>query len=385
MQPLVTATRVPASEVTPTDAEVEAMIRSAEGVEFSAGCELLEGLSLVVAEDVRLGLVDGSITRGSYNRLHATASLTFDRLLPWARALVRPYLLMSDGQRTFRFNLGAYYTASPEEDPDENPPRYVVQCYDILSVLDDPVGDAYSVAEGESYLTAIESILLSRGIVRYLIDQSAAGVVLDDPMSWEPSNEITWLTIVNALLAAIGYAGIWSDWDGVLRCHAYQSPRERAPEWVYDTLPESGMIAGRRKNRDFYSVPNVWIFTINNGTDGPHPVEGAGRYTYVNQSLGDTSIDARGRTITRPVQVQAADQASLVATATRMIDADMSVPSKVTVETFPMPLSWHFDVIYVVDPGVGPPTNAVVTSWQLPLSGADMRQEWTLLIPLGAE
>lgn len=361
------------------------LIREAEGVEFSAGCELLTGMDLLVLEDVTPGLVTGSVSRGSYNRLHSTCSLLFERTLPWASAIVRPFMRMSAGGVTARFNLGAYLTSSPEEDPDEEPANFAVTCYDILSVLDDPVADAYSVAEGTSYLTAIESILQSRGIVRYLIDQSAAGLTLDDDMSWVPSDQITWLTIVNALLSAVGYAGIWSDWDGWLRCHAYLSPRERAPEWTYDTGPTTSMIAARRKIRDFYKCPNVWIFTINNGTDGAQPVEGAGRYTYINQSLGDTSIDARGRTITRPVQVQAADQDALVATATRMVDADMAIPAKVDATTFPMPLTWHFDVVYVVNAGLGPPTNAVVTAWTLPLNGANMRQEWTLLDTLGAE
>lgn len=365
--------------------QVEWLIRDAEGVSFSAGCELLTGLDLLVLEDVTPGLVSGSISRGSYNRLHATAQLVFERTLPWSNAIVRPYMTLAAGGLSARFNLGAYYTASPQENPDRQPVDFAVQCYDILSVLDDPVADAYSVAEGSSYLVAVEQILLSRGITRYLIDQSAAGLVLGSDMSWPPSEQTTWLTVVNDLLSAIGYAGIWSDWDGVMRCHQYLSPRERAPEWVYDTNPATSMIAGRTKNRDFYSVPNVWVFTMSNNTDGPQPVEGAGRYTYVNQSIGDTSIDARGRTITRPVQVQAADQASLVATATRMIDADMSIPAKVPATTFPNPLTWHMDVIYLVDPGVGPPTNALVTAWTLPLDGSDMRQDWTLLTALGAE
>ncbi|MET0461103.1 MAG: hypothetical protein ABW195_17765 [Ilumatobacteraceae bacterium] len=386
MQPFVTPFRVPAS-VSVTDAAVENVIRRAEGVQFGAGCELLAGLSLVVADDgdVSAALASGSITRGSYNRLHATASLVFDQPLPWASAIVRPFITMSDGTTTFRFNLGAYYTSSPQENLDEQPTKYAVTCYDILSVLDDPVGDAYSVAEGTPYLEAIESILMSRGIVRYMIDQSAAGLTLTSDKAWEPSDQLTWLTIVNDLLAAIGYAGIWSDWDGVLRCHSYQSPRERAPEWTYDVEPGTSMLGTRTKLRDFYKVPNVWIFTKRNDTDGPQPVEGDGRYTYINQSDGDTSIDGRGRTITRPVQVDAADQASLVAAATRIIDADLSIPSKVDLTTFPNPLHWHFDVVQLIDPAVGPPTPVLVTAWTLPLNGDDMRHEWTLLDRLGAD
>lgn len=365
--------------------EVVALIRDADGVSCTGGCELLTGLDLLVAEDITAGTVSGSVSRSSYARLHGTAQLVFDRALPWASALVRPYMVMTDGVVSARFNLGVYYTASPEEMPGVKPVQFGVTCYDVLTVLDDPVGDSYWVAEGTSYLAAVEEILLSRGVVRYVIDQAAAGLVLGDDMTWPPSDQLTWLTIVNALLSAIGYQGIWSDWNGWMHCQAYLSPRERAPEWVYDVDPDTSLIATRNKVRDFYATPNVWVFTRQNNTDGPQPVEGDGRYTVVNQSDGDTSIDARGRTITRPVQVDAADQASLVATATRMVDADKSIPAKVTLETFPNPLHWHFDVVYVTDPGLGPPTNAVTTSWSLPLNGGNMRHEWTLLNTLGAE
>ena len=374
MQPLVAPVRV---HLTPE--QVVALIQDTPAVTFSAGCELLTGLDLLVNEDFTDDFIGGSVSRSSYANLHGTATLTIARELPWASAIVRPYIEMSDGTDTARFNLGAYFTSTPARDVSQFPITYDVACYDLLSILDDPVGDAYGVAEGEPYLEAVESILMGRGVLRYLIDQDAAAEVLPTDRAWPLDERTTWLTIVNDLLASIGYAGVWTDWDGQVRCEKYVSPRERSPEWVYDTELATSMLGARTSHRDFFTAPNRWVFVLSNNTDGPAPVEGAGKYTYENTYEGDTSVEARGREITKVVTVDAANQAALVAAAQRTIDADMLIPTKINAATFPNPLHWHFDLVYLNDPAVGSPSNALATQWTLPLDGTDMTQEFTLI------
>lgn len=352
----------------------------APGVRISSGLELINR-SLVWQEDLSDDLKGGSVSRNSYASLHGTCTLGLSRRLDWGAAIVRPYYQMTDGVTTARFRLGAYFVAAPVHDPEESPPTYEVTGYDILEGLDDPVGDAYSVAAGEGYLARVETILMQRGYTAYIIDQEAAAKVLPVPRAWAFDDNLTWLTIINDLLAAIGYAGIWSDWDGRLRCEPYQPPRQRSPEWYYDVdIADTLLTAKRKVSYDFDRAPNRWVFYRTNDTDGPAPVEGAGMYTYINQSQGDTSVDARGdRTITRPVGLEVADQASLVARAQITIDADMTVPTTVELDIAPMPLHWHFDLITVNDPGIGPTVDALVTSWTLPLGGGNGTQSWTLL------
>ena len=376
MQPLVVEPRE-----TLTEDDVTGLITAASGVTIGCGCELLD-LSLNVLEDISADFRGGSVSRASYANLHGTAKLSISRELPYAWAILRPYLTMTDGTTTARFRLGAYYTNTPARSLAERPVTYEVECYDILSILDDQVGDAYAVAEGTSYLVAVEQILQSRGVTEYIIDQQSAATLPTDRV-WTFDDTTTWLGIVNDLLGSIGYAGIWFDWDGRLRAEPYTSPRDRAPEWTYDTGSLTSMLGVNRvAERDFTNAPNRWVFVRqNNADDFTPPTEGDGIYTVTNDLSGDTSIAGRRRTITKKVMLDAADQESLVAAAQRTIDADTSIPVKIAASTFPNPLHWHFDVAYLDDPAFGPPVNILVTRWTLPLSGGDQTHEWTVLAP----
>ena len=193
--------------------------------------------------------------------------------------------------------------------------------------------------------------------------------------------KLTWLIVVNDLLAAIGYRGIFSDWDGQLRCEPHVSPKLRSPEWYYDTGAKTSMLnPDREMERDFYEIPNRWVAVRSNQTEGTTPIEGNGIYTFVNQNVGETSVDARnGRTITRFLSIDAADQASLQAQAQVSIDADMGLSTKLKVGTHPNPLHWHFDRLLLNDPEIGAFVDIQGTQWTLELDGTSMTHEWTVL------
>lgn len=347
---------------------------------FGKGLELTD-LSLLPGEDVSADLKSSSVSRSSYATLHGTAKIGIARELDWGKAIVRPYITFTDGTTKARINLGAYFMNAPERDAEEEPVVYDVQCVDILDILRDSVGDSYSVPAGTSYLDAVKVILDSRGVQFPIIDNTAASAVLPTARSWPFDDRITWLSIVNDLLASIGYQGIFSDWDGHLVVQPYVSPRMRPSEWIYNDSPTQGMLARKRSiKRNFTDAPNRWVFYQTNNSGGPAPVEGAGIYSYVNEFIGDTSVAARGRIITRPVGLDVADHASLVAAAQITIDADMQVPQVIKAQTFPNPFHWHFDRMTVDDPRLGPRMEVVGTTWTLNLAPTNtMTHEWTVL------
>lgn len=363
-----------------TAAQVTAIIQTASGVEVDAGLELLD-MDLNVIEDISADLQGGSVSRASYATLHGTASLAVSRELDWANAVVRPYMTMTDGTNTARFNLGAYLTSSPRTETGSSPVTWAVDGYDILHVLNTPVGDAYTVDTGVSYLAAVEQVLLDNGIAAYDIDQTSAAVVLDSPRVWILDTQTTWLNVVNDLLAAIGYQGAWSDWDGRLRVQPYQTPTDRAPEWVYDGDVETSMLAPKQTViRDYFNAPNRWVYFWSKDPSTAAPVEGAGVYTYVNYSYGRTSVEARGRIITAPpVQLDAIDQDSLELQGQASIDADLRLKTTFEVSVFPNPLHWHFDRVLVSGSQLGPVMDVLVSKWTLPLDGGDGSHEWSLL------
>lgn len=376
MQPLVEPCRDHLSET-----QVRSLIRDSSALILGGGMERLD-LSLNVLEDISADLLGGSVARQSYATLHGTGTFRLLRRLDWGAAIVRPYITMSNGVIGARFNLGAYSTATPAEPIGVEPRTYEVGAYDILLRLGQKVGASYAIGVGESYLAKAEEIFTGRGYTRYVIDQSAAGTLATTARVWPIDTNTTWLTIVNELAGAVGYQGVWSDWDGQLRLQPYQSPRDRFAEWVYDDDIDTVMFGPNRLiERDFFDSPNRWVVMQSGQIDSGAPIEGAGIYTYVNDSVGDTSVAARGGlVVTRFEQVDASSQAVLEARAQSMIDADMSVPTRIKVSLpAPNPLHWHFDRIQYNDVAAGPIREVVCTSWTMPIPNdkGDMALEWS--------
>ena len=365
-----------------TAAQVRAIIQDTEAVTISGGMELVD-LDLNVIEDISDDLQGGRVERQAYADMHGSASFKLRRRLDWGQDLVRPFIVLGDGTNEARFNLGVYHPSAPVEPLNEDVPTFDVQGYDILLRLRQKVANAYGIAAGTPYLDKVEEILLARGYTRFVIDPAAASVVSPTSRAWAFDGELTWMGLVNDLLSAVGYQGIYSDWDGQLRCHAYTLPLERTPEWYYSDDPQSTMLSTMRSiSRDYFETPNRWVVWRSNLVEGATPVEGNGKYTYINQSNGDTSVDARGGlVITRPEQRDVADQASLVAETLKLAAADMEVPTSIPVETFINPLHWHFDRLYLTDARGIPAADVMCTKWAIPLppDRGDMAQEWRVL------
>jgi hypothetical protein len=364
-----------------TAGQVVSLIRDSEAVAVSAGLQLLD-INLNVLTDLTDWFAGGSVGRDNYATLHGTAELHLSTELNWGDAIVRPYMTMTSATATATFNLGAYLCSDPETQAGENPITHQITGYDLLHWLNTPVGESYVVAAGTGYLAAVETILTTQGITQYRIDQDAAATVLPSPKVWAFSDDTTWLNVINDLLAAIGYLGIYSDWDGVLRMERYILPTDRGTEWVYDSDAATSMLALKRKvKHDVFDAPNRWVFYWSKDpSGGAPPVPGAGIYIFQNDSNGPTSVDARGRVISaKPQRIDAVDQAALEATAQLTIDADMRLKTTFEIPAFPNPLHWHFDRLTVADPGLGPTADVLGMSWTLPLDGGDMTHTWSVL------
>src|SRR6266498_3300 len=259
-----------------SSAQVVSLIRDTPALEVSAGLELLD-LGLNVLADLTDVFAGGSVSRASYATLHGTATLHVAQTLDWGTAILRPYMILGDGVTSARFNLGAYLTSSPREVIGELPASHEVAGYDLLHWLNAPVGEAYSVDAGTGYLAAAEAILTTQGIVTYQIDQTRGDAVLPAARIWPLDANTTWLNIVNDLTSAVGYQGIWSDWDGALRVGPYVNPADRATEWLYDVDPLTSMLGQQRVAvQDFFAAPNRWVFFWSADPSGAQPVDGAG-------------------------------------------------------------------------------------------------------------
>lgn len=358
--------------------QVVRIIKRSSNLEVDAGLELLNR-NLEVASDISAYLGDGEVSRDSFATLHGSFTFNLTTQLTWGSAVVRPYMVLRSDQGTARFNLGAYFTNTPDNVTGETPATFNVLGYDILDGLNAPVGDSYTVQSGVEYLTAIENILLSQGYTKYTISSARAGTTLPSARAWLMDDNATWLTIVNDLLSAIGYRGIYSDWDGQLVCVPYVDPSEQPAEWLYDDGKYTSELGPQQTvKHDYYSTPNKWIGVRSNNAEGTTPVEGNGIFTFQNDFDGETSVEARGRVIPTSFAVEVADQAALIAAVMRKVTSDKSVSTTIDADTTPNPLHWHFDVLSVETAELGI-LKVRENSWKLPLNGGQMMHTWMVL------
>ena len=378
-----------------TAAQVTALIE-ADNIEVSAGLELLDSDDTFI-DDISADFVGGTIDRGNYRTIHSTCRLRISRELVWGNQRVKPYLNLTDGDgTTARFDLGVFVLSTPERRAGETPATFDVDGYDKLEILNHPHGTSYEAAAGDAYLTLVEALITGAGESKMLIGQSAVATVLPTTRVWplvrqstgdddgqgddapgrsdRPAGGATTLQIINALLEAVGYRSLWVDQDGYYRSEPYAAPADRGAEWTYSADSSTTTVAEDRvSSADYFDTPNRWVFVRNDPAASTFPSEGDGIYTVLNQSDGLTSIDARGRTITRVVPLDASSQTALVAQGDQIVDNDKRLDKRLTLNVSVNPLHGHFDVVSVIDAQLGlVAAKYVVTDWSLPLDGSDM-------------
>lgn len=364
----------------PSDvATITALIKTNPDMLVGAGMDLLD-LNLTVIADLSDALVEGEVNRGNYNTLHGSLSFTLMTQLTWGSAIVRPYMLVGGGGLPVtRFNLGAYFTSTPDTVMGTSPNVYSVQGYDILDILNAPVGDSYSLQQGTEILVAVENILLNQGVTRYTIDSARAGATLPNARGWAATERFTWLSIVNDLLSMVGYRGIFSDWDGQLVCQPYVAPEERDSEWRYDDGEFTSELGPQQTvKRDYYKTPNRWVAVRTNMPEDTSPTEGDGIAIYQNDSDGETSVEGRGRVITERYEFEAVDQDALVTKLMQQVATDKTISTLIEAETTPNPLHWHFDILEIETQELGL-LKVRENSWRLPLTGGMMSHEWAVI------
>jgi len=359
-----------------TAAQVSALLVAPDlSVDF--GVELLDA-SLALVEDIRADVAGGTVHRDNLANVHGTCDLTISRALAWGKDRVRPYQLLTSpsvGISGCRWNLGVYLLTTPSLPLEQTPPTFAVTGFDQLHLLQNNIGDSYSVAAGANVLIAVRAVLVAAGITApILLDSSGSAKTLATAMVWPQtsSDNPTWILVANALLAAIGYRGIWCDQDGNFRSSPYVLPADRPSDWRFDVGSLTvGMVAEARSvANDVWGVANRWRFIRNNMLTTP--IEGAGRYTTDNLATGPSSQTSLGRIVRAPVvYLDATSQGDLVVQGDRVKAAAMATNEVITTKLSPFPLAWHSDRVTYADPALGVDREALCRSWSLPLDGTD--------------
>jgi len=220
-----------------TDAQIMALLTKVENPVLDFGVELLAadggaqqastGQPVVVEDLSGVFRQNGSsVSRKNYATTHGACTLLLDQPLAWGVDLVRPYAVLGHSSiGTARFNLGCYLVTSPDQ-PLQFASTYTVTGFDPLVFLDVPIGASYSVRKGSNVLAAVANVIDAAGFAWQgvlIADQSRNDAVTANDMVWPLASDTiyTYLTVINELLASIGYRGLWCDENGNYRADRY--------------------------------------------------------------------------------------------------------------------------------------------------------------------
>jgi len=274
---------------------------------------------------------------------------------------------MAAGGESFDTSLGVFLLSTPTTQAGESPKTFDVEGYDLLELLDQPHGETFVATSGTGYLANARTLVEAAGLTVSFADEGADRNLPADRV-WPLDVQTTTLSIVNDLLAAVGYRGLWVDTEGTARSEPYLSPADRGAEWEYDAddvLTTVGL--SRSKTADFFDAPNRLIAVSD---DPENPV---GPVTLNNVDDGRTSQNARGRVIPTVVRFEAADLAGLTSQANETFDVLSRVADEFTVTVGPNPFHGHMDVVLYQDTGLDVSARCLVRQWSLPLDGSDMQ------------
>lgn len=311
------------------------------------------------------------------------------------RTRLRVYQTLTiPGVGTAKFYQGTYIPASPTAPMDSPDAIYSVACYALESIFDIPLTFDVAYPAGTSVLNTVVGIINTIGNnigggyvpwtwISYLSNNKTTNVNL----AWLADGSTTWLDVINALLATIGYYNLYSDCYGTLQLSPWIDPRFAPIDWTFDLTDATQNIVDPTGTwaPDSYQVPNKWVFILQNSPGTP--VEGNGQYTLLNQGTGPSSINRQaGRVQLSYHELNATSQGDLVTQGNAIMIQELANSEIFTISTSPLPLAGHADVVKFVSNNIEPnmfaaagPSNArrcAVQSWDLPLNGDPMT--WTL-------
>jgi hypothetical protein len=357
-------------------AEQRLAILTADSVEVDYFCEWFAFDESVGYGRISDEIFGGEVEHHAYNTIHGTFRFQTTKELDWGQDVIQPWMLLTGGGYWESFALGRFLTTTPEVDLSTDPVTYDVTCVDKLSLLSRPIGDSYFVATGTVYLTAVAAALTAAGLTGtqgvLQLDSSALASTLAAPMVWIlDDTETTWLRVINDLLTAVNYRGLYCDQAGSFISEPYVAPSTKPSAFDFDLANiRTNIVAENRKySKDEYNRTN-WRRFVKTGLTAA-PVETASPpNTTDTQYTQDDSVTTKYKKV---YYLDVVDGDALYAEAQRIINTETQHKKVIEISAGSVPSLWHFDAVTFRDIATGTGSmKCQVTDWVLPLSGEDM-------------
>lgn len=332
-------------------------------------------------QDRPLGLLDG-VLGGSrevvaQSRLGGSASLTLDERgqhIDWLSHRVQvSYDPGIPGVEPWP--RGVYLFTSPTEHHTEFGVTYEVGLQTKMVRIDaDSTEARYSVAPGALVTPIVQALIEQTGETRISITPSTA--TLTNGLTWD-AGEST-LTIINDLLAAIGYWSLWCDRTGTFRVEPYIDPEKRPIAYSFRHGDESVHLPEWSREQDHSSVPNRFI-AVGEGDEDTEPLVGIA----LNENPESPySFQARGGWYTATDDnVEADSQATIDAYAARRLRDLMTPVARLAVTHAILPLEQNDLVEFIPEDGKRRLATVQRMSDDFTFD-ADSQVEWREVIPL---
>lgn len=355
-----------------TKEKVLGLITNSE-TSYTPGLELLSDTN-EFQDDISGDLAKGStIEWDNRNAIRATYRINLLRELAWGRQRVRPYMTLSLGDLSARFNLGVCILTRPSEKRGEDVITYDATGNDLIARLDQtgPANTWVMEADGVgTYFEAAQAVMDASGIGAVLhLQPDARDTVITETKVWALMDPApSWLRILTDILSLIGYVAPWPDPDGNFQSGPFVDPAVRPSEFTFDPdAPDTIVYGERTVDTETGDEFNDWLFISANASITPTIGNGLIYKPPPNQSSGPNSIDALGVTKTRVKYLQVADADELIAEGDKIRAADIASVRSISLTIEPLPLLWANDVVTYTDRGAT--EKALVMSWKLSLDG----------------
>lgn len=286
------------------------------------------------------GVTGGEITWVSNAQVRAGGKITIEQdaanEINWLKRRIKVVMHIKDLDS---FPLGVFIPSAPSEVWSQTGLTLDVELLDKSSVLaQDAVQHTYSLAAGTNVTDTVRSLIASTGERAGSITDS--NETLADAMTWEPGTSK--LEIVNDMLEAAGFFGLFADGNGAFRVERQRPAKDRPVRHRFLDDENVIYLADFSYDKDLYAVPNKVVLIGQGTAETEAPVAIA-----TNQNPDSPfSYQQRGRWIV-DVQtgIEATTQANLEARAERRL-AQLSSPTG-TINIDHAPLPW-LDVTDVV-------------------------------------
>lgn len=287
-------------------------------------------------QDVTPAFLGGSIEANNDRDVFRTATFTVDAnavddrgnavtIDPLADHIAVFMDLLVDGSYTLGLPMGLFALNVPRKRFEPGGETWEIAASDNgIHLMEATTTASYTVAASANYITganAVKAILDDLGLAHAL-----PTTVLTLPVARTWPAGTPWLRVVNDLLHAAGMYSLWFDASGIARTRAYDDLSTRTPDVTYSG--DDFVLIPITEEAETTRLANQVVAVVND--PGQAPLTSTKTNADPDSPISTVSL---GRTITKVVQSDAADQATLDAIAENYLRTEAGLYRRATLLT----------------------------------------------------